>query len=222
MAKSFSVKIDKTKWDFRAIKEKSAQIFATGEIKNEILIEVTRQVNLLKDILVQKIRNHPVSQEIIDGSAAPEANINYSGCCGGYGNLWAFIGFTDGDKPIDDATAPVETHIPRVSARVYKDVVRVTSSFPVKEQVFDNTPMPWAEGRSWAQGISFGIAGFGRFLSTDAGNSDGGIQVKHDNLTAQGNRPNKFNRANYIGPLFSETLAQFNALLRQNFKITKI
>ena len=82
--------------------------------------------------------------------------------------------------------------------------------------------MPWAEGRSWAQGISFGIAGFGRFLSTDAGNSDGGIQVKHDNLNAQGNRPTKFNRTSYIGPIFTETLAQFNSLLRQNFKITNL
>ncbi len=221
--KSFSAKIDKTKWDFRAIKEKSAQIIATGEIKNSISEEIERQISLIKQWMINQIHSHKVTQEIEAGSRDPAANINLSGCCGGYGNLWEFIGFSDDDDPIGDVIAPIQYHRPVITVRPYKDVVRVTATFPVKEDVYDNTPMPWADGRSWAQGIALGIAGFGRFLSTDEGYSEsgGGFQVDHDNLSSKGNRPNKFTRTSYIAPIFAQALADFNKSIKQNFKVTK-
>lgn len=223
--KGFSAKIDPVKWDFRAVKSKSAQIMATGQIKAEITAEVIAKVELLKNLLISQVRNHNVSQDIENGKSDPSGDYDSSGCCGGYGNLWAFIGFNKGDEPINQITSTIENHKTFVSVRPYKDVVRVTATIPTKEDAYANTPMPWSDGRSWAQGIALGIAGWGRFLSTgDAktSKSGGGIQVDHDNLSSGSfPRPPKFQRTSYLAPIFAAASTRLNSLLRENFTLTK-
>ena len=43
------------------------------------------------------------------------------------------------------------------------------------------TPMPWASGRSWVEGVERGMSGLGRYLDTKSvySRSGGGIQSKH-------------------------------------------
>jgi hypothetical protein len=53
--------------------------------------------------------------------------------------------------------------------------------YPSVKEIFEMTPLPWAQGRSWAEGIEKGISNFGQFLAKggDKSRSGGGIQSEN-------------------------------------------
>ena len=51
-------------------------------------------------------------------------------------------------------------------------------NLPTAEQVFAVTPLPWASGRSWAQGIERGLSGLGYLLRKKKGRSGAAIQSR--------------------------------------------
>jgi hypothetical protein len=59
---------------------------------------VQDRFNKIKNELIQEFLNHPVTQEI---KAGPNTT-NISGTLNGKGNLFSFIGFYEGDDPIQD------------------------------------------------------------------------------------------------------------------------
>ena len=49
--------------------------------------------------------------------------------------------------------------------------------YPSADDIFRVTPLPWAEGRSWAKGIESGISGLGYYLNLkEKGRSGAGVQ----------------------------------------------
>ena len=216
MRKDFSFKIDKVKWDFGAVKKRSAEIMA-AQYKTQINREVQKTLSRLEQLLINKIKNHPVSQEIDAGKSDPLDAPNLSGTLGGYGNLWSFIGFYAGSNPIKDIEDSIRGKSRASEPRVYKDVVRVIATLPKVEEVYENTPMPWVQGRSWAEGISQGISGFGRYLNTDypESRSEGGVQSK-DQV-----RAGAFKRTAYLAPIFAFAQKEFDRLISETFNITR-
>lgn len=139
-------------------------------VKSLVLIEFKK----MKQELIEQFKNHPVTSEI---EAGPKAT-NISGTLGGRGNLFSFIGFNSNDKP----TQPIYRKLEQISLQstsIAKDGRSKTFIFyPTAEEIFKVTPMPWAEGRSWAKGIETGISGFGAYLrKNDSGRSGAGIQT---------------------------------------------
>jgi len=127
----------------------------------------------LKDKMIEEFLNHPISQEISNG---PQAS-NSSGSLGGYGNLFSFIGFEDGDEPIK----PILEKLQATNFKYSGDVasgVKFSILLPTAKEIFEVTPMPWASGRSWAQGIETGISGLGFYLNLKSKNSRSGAGIQ--------------------------------------------
>ena len=107
---------------------------------------------------------HAITREIEGGPSAS----NISGTLGGKGNLFSFIGFDSGASP----TEPIRRLIMKsyVSmAPPLSGVVYFNFFLPDMEEIYLNTPMPWAAGRSWARGIEVGMSGLGQYTYSRRG-----------------------------------------------------
>ena len=110
----------------------------------------------IKSQMIEEFENHPVTVEIKEGPSAK----NTSGTLNGYGNLFSYIGFEDGDDPISPVIELLDKTTVQFS-RLSNDGPIWNVFMPAKQDVWDVTPMPWAAGRSWAKGVESGISGLG-------------------------------------------------------------
>lgn len=155
----------------------------------------------IKKEMIQDFQNHPVTQEILAGPTAS----NTSGTLGGYGNLFAFIGFEKSSNPIQPILNLLEKS--RIEyTKATKTGATFTIILPNKTDIFKETPMPWAFGRSWAEGIERGISGLGKFLYTDsAETSRSGEGIQSKGVIKGG----KFKPTSYISALLKEYEKKF-------------
>ena len=146
-------------------------------LKNNFKRTLEKDFRKLKQRMISDFLNDPITMEIMAGPNSP----NISGSLDGVSNLFAFIGFEQGDDPISPILALLEetrldfTKFNTTGRRVGMDV-RVT--LPTAEQIFSVTPLPWATGRSWAQGIERGLSGLGFLLKKNKGRSGAAIQSR--------------------------------------------
>ena len=139
--------------------------------------EVRKKFERIKQEMISEFLAHPVTLEIMGGSKGS----NISGTLNGVSNLFAFIGFSQGEDPI----APILERLQKVTFQYESDVKRSIQGFgvnfkanlPLPEDIFAITPLPWATGRSWAQGIERGLSGLGHLLRKNAGRSGAAIQT---------------------------------------------
>ena len=192
-ATQFKVTIDKS----ALLKEVAAGRNGTvtgREIRKYVLpiIEEARR-DLIKDFF-----NHPVTKEIEGGANAS----NSSDTLGGYGNLFSFIGFDKGEDPIASVESILNNRLNVKVRAVGRGRFRINiANAPSKEQIFSATPIPWASGSSWAEGIEKGISNLGSFLYKDKGvrgsssgsfsRSGTGIQVENT-LRSSGFKPKPY------------------------------
>tara|TARA_Y100000310_G_scaffold339101_1_gene430728 strand:+ start:2129 stop:2710 length:582 start_codon:yes stop_codon:yes gene_type:complete len=158
-----------------------------------------------KDILLQNFELHPVTQEILGGSNAP----NISNTLIGYGNLFSFIGFNEGDDPIN----PIRSLLRKMNKI---SSIRKSSSnkaeFKIKVDIVDVdtfrevSPLPWEGGRSWVEGIERGISGFGYYLNSNRNSSRSGKGIQIENKL----RVMAFKNTKYM----SEIIRNFTKRLR--------
>lgn len=144
--------------------------------------------------LLENFEQHPVTVEIAGGASST----NISGTLNGIGNLFSYIGFQSGDRPLD----PIRTIFQKYEVRYHhtktKTIINIT--VPTTKELFRVTPLPWATGRSWAKGIETGIGGLGRYLNIKSprSRSGRGVQVKAKL------RAGKFNNTTYLSSLLNE------------------
>jgi hypothetical protein len=161
----------------------------------------------------QDFDNHPVTREIENGNASDNISDTLIGVKSKDNpqNLFSFIGFENGSDPVspirnildeENESGPKVKYI-RGSQQ---DGLRFKFAFtpPSKEEMFNETPMPWAEGLSWADRIEKGIPGITHFLSKPGikgSRSEGGIQV--DANISPGAR---FRNVSYISGIINKFL----------------
>jgi len=130
----------------------------------------------IKNKLISDFKRHPVTREI---EAGVNGN-NISKTLGGYGNLFTYIGFESSSKPIKPILR--ELNDIRLTKIIFSKNgnFNVLAIYPSIRQIFDITPLPWAEGRSWAEGIEKGISGLGSYLnkSNEKSRSGKGLQTE--------------------------------------------
>ena len=139
--------------------------------------EAKKKFKEIKQEMINEFLANPVTQEIMSGSQGA----NISGTLGGVSNLFAFIGFNQGDDPI----APILVMLEGVTLNYESDIKRSLKGFginfkanlPIPEDIFAITPLPWATGRSWAEGIERGLSGLGHLLRKNKGRSGAAIQT---------------------------------------------
>lgn len=130
-------------------------------LKNSVERRIFLAFEKIKTETINEFLRHPVTKEI---EAGPTAQ-NISGTLDGYGNLFSYIGFYNGDDPISPITEIFQKSTITFSRLIDGGVVW-NIFIPAKEDIWDVSPMPWAAGRSWAKGIETGISGIGQYFYT--------------------------------------------------------
>jgi len=183
-----------------------SQIYNSPEWKKRVRRTVNEKMKKIQADLLESFHSHPVTKELKMGSLGT----NISGTLGGVdGNLFGFIGFDLGFDPIKDL-------ILILSERkvMFVDTQKGTSVkifVPSKKEIFDQTPLPWASGRSWAKSIELGLSGLGRYLKshTPASRSKVGIQTKGKLRTG------KFRNVSYLSPMLKKYYKRIEKLESQ-------
>jgi len=146
-------------------------------VESLVAKEVGDRAKSSKNELINLFENHPVTKEIQSGPNG----INSSGTLSGRGgNLFSFIGFYSGDDPIGKIRALFNKGTKAKARSLGRGKYSVSiDGIPSKESIIEASPMPWASGLSWAEGIEEGIIGLGSYLPLqEKGRSSGGIQIK--------------------------------------------
>jgi len=146
-------------------------------VKQPLTKEVKKEFKRIKAEMIKEFLQLPVTQEILQGPYGS----NISGTLSGATNLFAFIGFDRGEQPI----IPILSRFEAVNIQYKKALKRKVIgaeyyvNLPTPDEIFALTPLPWAAGRSWAQGIERGISGLGFLLrKNNKGRSGAAIQTR--------------------------------------------
>ena len=175
--------------------------------KRDLNKEFKKRFEKVKKEMIKEFLNHPVSVELAAGPGSP----NISGTLGGVSNLFAFIGFNDGDDPLFPILQILEsTNFKEVGdiKKGRKVGINYSVSLPEPETIFNATPLPWATGRSWAKGIESGLSGLGFLLRKSSSSSRSGVAIQSKKKVRGG----KFQNTAYISALLSRYTKKFNDL----------
>ena len=113
------------------------------------------------------------------------------------------IPFTSSDSPI----VPILEILESTDYKQTKDGFKIT--MPSSEDVFRVTPMPWAQGRSWAKGIESGISGLGYLLNIRNSKSRSGTAIQSSKKVRGGG----FRKTSYISALINKYKKEFKKIL---------
>ncbi len=174
-------------------------------VRRDFEKEIRKEFKKIKDEMLKEFLTDSVTLELLEGAGAT----NISGTLGGVSNLFAFIGFDSGEQPITPILQLLEgTQIN------YKQEVRKTEigvefdvSLPTAQDIFAVTPLPWASGRSWAEGIERGLSGLGYLLRKSGGRSGAAVQSRVNKV-----RSGRFQNRPYISALIRKYRKRFEDL----------
>jgi hypothetical protein len=178
---------------------------APKALRRDFEKEINKKFKDLKNEMIKEFLTDPVTIELLEGAGAS----NISGTLGGISNLFAFIGFNSGEQPISPILNMLEgTQI------IYKQEIKQRGigvefevSLPTAEDIFMVTPLPWASGRSWAEGIERGLSGLGYLLRKSEGRSGAAIQSRVKRV-----RSGRFQNRPYISSLIKRYRKRFENL----------
>ena len=174
-------------------------------VRRDFEKETKKKFREIKQEMIKEFLSHPVTAEIMGG---PNSS-NISGTLGGVSNLFAFIGFDQGDQPI----SPILTLLEGVDLIYNKEIrskgmgVSFNASLPDAETIFAVTPLPWATGRSWAEGIERGLSGLGYLIRKSGGRSGAAVQSRVNKVRGGG-----FQNTAYISFLIKKYKKRFEEL----------
>ncbi len=174
-------------------------------VRRDFEKEIRKEFKKIKDEMLKEFLTDSVTLELLEGAGAT----NISGTLGGVSNLFAFIGFDSGEQPITPILQLLEgTQIN------YKQEIRKTEigvefdvSLPTAQDIFAVTPLPWASGRSWSEGIERGLSGLGYLLRKSGGRSGAAVQSRVNKV-----RSGRFQNRPYISALIRKYRKRFEDL----------
>lgn len=171
----------------------------------------------------REFEEHPVTREIDAGIGSRNISGTLPGANSPPNNLFSFIGFdsgTDPTGPIRKRLNPSNPEGPKM-VKVGKDPRGTTIRYQFKvsapfEQIYKDTPIPWAKGLSWAEKIETSIPGYSHFLqkylpTPEPSHSGGGIQIKKEVRQANFAPP----EGGYLTGIFARFLARMRGDIKQ-------
>jgi hypothetical protein len=194
-----------------AVLRKKMQNAAVKVIKNKNK-DIEKTAQKIKQEMIAEFLRHPVTRELLEKNTAQ----NYSQTLVGYGNLYSFIGFNYPEDP----TIPILDllNATRIDLRLSGNNLFLYIKIPTPEDIWAVTPMPWADGRSWAKGIESGISGLNFYLSVQkAGvkalrafeDSRSGTAIQSSKKVSPSAR---YNPTQYISTLLKKYKTKFSSL----------
>ncbi len=185
--------------------QQALQRQAPKELRKDFEKEIKDKFKKIKNELIKEFLSDPVTIEILQGARGS----NISGTLGGVSNLFAFIGFDSGEQPI----SPILQSLENIQITYNKEIrkrgigVEFDVSIPTAQDIFAITPLPWASGRSWAEGIERGLSGLGYLLRKDGGRSGAAVQSRVNKI-----RSGRFQNRPYISALIKKYTKRFEDL----------
>ena len=173
--------------------------------RKDIEAQAKEKFKKIKAEMIKEFLDNPITQEIMAGPSG----VNISGTLDGVSNLFAFIGFNEGEDPI----APILIILENVDMQYNREIRRgkpglmFKDNLPTAEDIFAVTPLPWATGRSWAEGIERGLSGLGYLLRKNKGRSGAAVQSRVRKV-----RGGKFRNSPYISSLLKKYRQRFKDL----------
>jgi hypothetical protein len=160
---------------------------------------LSKEIDEMIKEMVKNFLSLGVTKEILGGPMAQ----NTSGTLGGYGNLFSFIGFPEGSRPIDPIVGLLQQTSYRFTNLTPRGTMEITITLPSTADIFRATPLPWAPGISWAQRIEVGLSGLGMYMDKPKGRSGGGVQASKKIRTG------RFSNSPYISAFLKEWQSKF-------------
>lgn len=178
------------------------------EYKMAVRKALMAEVERLKIKLINDFQSHPVTREISQGPNAKNTSLTL----GGTGNLFSYIGFEYGDKPLKPILEKLNSITMSAIVTSRNGDSRAVVFYPSAKDIFDVTPLPWAEGRSWAKSIETGLAGFGYYLHKESDVSRSTMAIQTETQVRSG----RFKNVPYISSLIKEFE---NGILKLNYTV---
>ncbi len=185
--------------------QQALQRQAPKQLRRPLEREIKNKFKNIKDELIKEFLSDPVTIEILQGASGT----NISGTLGGISNLFAFIGFDSGEQPISPILQSLENIQLTYKQEIKKRGIGVEFevSLPTAQDIFAITPLPWATGRSWAEGIERGLSGLGYLLRKDGGRSGAAVQSRVNKV-----RGGRFQNRPYISAIIRKYRKRFEDL----------
>lgn len=168
------------------------QVYQSKDWQKAVRKMANEKMKKLQANLLKAFSEHPVTKELKMGPMGT----NISGTLSGIeGNLFGFIGFERDDDPIRDLIRILSEKKIQFINTGNKTIIKII--VPSKEEIFAQTPLPWATGRSWAKSIETGLSGLGMYIYDFgyASRSKAGIQTKNKVRNA------KFKNVSYLSEI---------------------
>jgi hypothetical protein len=178
---------------------------------------LVKKAELIKRQLLTEFENHKVTKEIRSGPTGKNITKTLSGSENG--NLYSFIGF---DQNAEDPTKSIYDLLSSITIQVTNssEGFFIKIKIPSLIDIWEATPMPWQEGRSWAKGIESGISGLNFYLFSKNGfeNSRSGTAVQSGKLRSFA----RYIPTQYISNLMKKYRKKFSSLSKDVDEITFI
>jgi hypothetical protein len=195
-------------------KEIADGIVKSSRVKSEARSRAQAVVETEKNKFLTEFENHKVSKEIAGGPSDPGGILPK-------GNLFSFIGFTEGRTPVEEAKEYFNQNIrlEPTAPVVKRGPIRILLSYFVKTpkiQEINNEPelqMPQWDTGAWLLKIENGISGLTHYLFKLSGfgpNSESGTGLQSKNIV----RGILYKPRGYITPLLAKFRAKISGKIR--------
>lgn len=147
-------------------------------LENLAFASANRKVKTAQQMLLQEIDKHEVTQSLENGTK--------SAALGFEANLFEFLGFNQGDNPVQPLRRAYSNliHLKRVPIKKKISATKINYSFSVSypslTEMYAATPLPWGGGRSWIRAIEKGgVSNFNYTLAnSDFSSSRSGTAIQ--------------------------------------------
>ena len=123
-------------------------------LENLAFASASKKVKTAQQMLLQEIDEHEVTQSLENGTK--------SSALGYQANIFEFLGFSRGDKPVEVLRSAYSNfiHVKRVPLKKKVSATSInydfTVSYPSLAEIYTQTPLPWGGGRSWVKAVEKG------------------------------------------------------------------
>tara|TARA_Y100000817_G_scaffold226028_1_gene178902 strand:- start:842 stop:1444 length:603 start_codon:yes stop_codon:yes gene_type:complete len=171
----------KLKLNLKQMLKKQFDPTRSKALENLAFASASKKLKTAQQMLLEELDKHPVTLSIEGGVK--------SSALGYQANLFEFLGFNRGDKPVEVLRSAYSNfiHLKRVPLKKKVSATQInydfTVSYPSLTEVYAQTPLPWGGGRSWVRAIEKGgVSNFNYTLanhSYSTSRSGSAIQSEH-------------------------------------------
>ena len=148
-------------------------------LKNLAYGAAKKKMDGLQNTALKQLDQHPVTLELEKGTSGMNSSL-----LGGRGNFFGFLGFREGQQPVEIIRDAFKDHIKIRSRNPKLKNVSATSyiwefdiDIPSKTEIYGVTPMAWSS-RSWVKGVERGITNYTKTIFTESSESRSGIALQ--------------------------------------------